>query len=298
MIVADHGIKPSAATCEAEAFVAIGGHLHRKGVPVPEISHDDSFSGLVFMEDLGSQNLQTYIRNISEHRIVENVYRQLVDILLHMSHQGAEQFDPSWTYQTPRYDRDVVLEKECRYFVEAFLEGFLGIRGPAEHLGAEFQWLADRINAIQPVGFMHRDFQSRNIMVADGRFYIIDFQGGRLGPPHYDLASLLIDPYVDLPVALRETLLNYFSAHLSTRAILPAAKIEHAYRYCALSRNLQILGAYGFLTLRKGKSFFARYMSPAVRSLQENLSHFEAKEFPRLSRLANETIPRYLPSAP
>jgi aminoglycoside/choline kinase family phosphotransferase len=147
---------------------------------------------------------------------------------------------------------------------------------------------------IRPVGFMHRDFQSRNIMVRDGCFYLIDFQGGRLGPPHYDLASLLIDPYVDLPPDLREALLDYFAARLSALGSIPPAEIRHAYRYCALSRNLQILGAYGFLTRRKGKPFFARYIPAAVRSLQANLSHFSAEEFPNLARIAIETIPRYL----
>ena len=292
MIVADHGIKPAAATCEAEAFVAIGRHLHRKGLPVPEIFQADSFAGLVFMEDLGAQNLQTYIQNAPDDHALEGIYRQIVDILLAMSLRGAEQFDPRWTCQTPRYDREVVLERECRYFSEAFLEGFLGIRAPTEDLQEEYHRLADNIAAIQPVGFMHRDFQSRNIMVREGRYYLIDFQGGRLGPPHYDLASLLIDPYVDLPPALRERLLGYFVARLSSVSSSPAAEIQRAYRYCALSRNLQILGAYGFLTRQKGKPFFARYIPAAVRSLQLNLSHFRAEEFPHLTRIANETIPR------
>ena len=298
MIVADHGIKPTAATCEAEAFVAIGRHLHRKGLPVPEIFQADSFAGLVFMEDLGAQHLQTYVQNAPDERAVEGIYRQIVDILLAMSLQGAEQFDPRWTYQTPRYDREVVLEKECRYFSEAFLEGLLGIRAPMEDLQAEYHRLADNIAAIQPVGFMHRDFQSRNIMVQEGRYYLIDFQGGRLGPPHYDLASLLIDPYVDLPLELRETLLDYFAARLSSLRGIPAAEIQRSYRYCALSRNLQILGAYGFLTRQKGKPFFARYIPAAVRSLQVNLSHFKTEEFPHLTRIANETIPHYRRPSP
>jgi aminoglycoside/choline kinase family phosphotransferase/GTP:adenosylcobinamide-phosphate guanylyltransferase len=294
MIVADHGIKPSPATCEAEAFVAIGRHLHRKGLPVPEIFQYDTFAGLVFMEDLGSQNLQAYIQTAPDPSVVEKVYRQVLDILLAMSFRGAEQFDPGWTYQTPRYDHDVVLEKECRYFAEAFMERFLGVRQPLEQLQEEYDRIAAKIDGIQPVGFMHRDFQSRNIMVRDGRFYLIDFQGGRLGPCHYDLASLLIDPYIDLPVALRETLLDYFTARLAALGGIPAAEIKPAYRYCALSRNLQILGAYGFLTRQKGKTVFAQYIPAAVRSLQTNLSHLPADKFPKLNRIAFETIPRHL----
>ena len=46
---------------------------------------------------------------------------------------------------------------------------------------------------------------------------MIDFQGGRLGPLQYDLASLLIDPYVALPRNLQEVLLKDYMEKLSRR---------------------------------------------------------------------------------
>jgi aminoglycoside/choline kinase family phosphotransferase len=297
MIVVDHGIKPSSTTCEAEAFVAIGRHLHRQGLPVPAIHLEDPFAGLVFMEDLGTMNLQTFVQSAPDRKTIADAYVQLVDILLDMALRGGEGFDPAWTFQTPRYDRDVVLNLECRYFIEAFLEGYLGIRPDVEGLMTECGRLADAIAAVRPVGFMHRDFQSRNIMVRKSGFYLIDFQGGRVGPPHYDLAALLIDPYVDLPAELRETLLGYFASQLAARSGRAADKIQRDYRFCALARNLQILGAYGHLTRRKGKLYFARFIPAAVLSLQANLGRFEKEAFPLLSRLANDIIPPYLPTA-
>jgi aminoglycoside/choline kinase family phosphotransferase/GTP:adenosylcobinamide-phosphate guanylyltransferase len=294
LIVADHGIKPSSATCEAESFVAIARHLFRKGLPVPSIIMEDTFAGLVVMEDLGTLNLQTYIQRAADQQSIDSAYRRLIDLLIGMSFRGGEGFDPGWTCQTPRYDHEVVLQLECRYFVEAFLQGFLGEDIDFEMLAPECSRLADMVAAVRPLGFMHRDFQSRNIMVHNDRFYLIDFQGGRLGPPHYDLASLIIDPYVDLPVALRESLLDYFCIRLAERAALTVAEASRAYRYCALARNLQILGAYGYLTRRRGKPFFAQFIPAAARSLRENLSRMEENEFPLLCRIANKTIPRHL----
>lgn len=295
MIVVDHGIKPSEGTCEAEAFVAIGQHLHRKGLPVPQIYLEDPFAGLVFMEDLGSENYQARVRKTTRSSAIEQDYRRVIDTLLAMAFDGGEDFDPHWTYQTRRYDRAVVLQNECRYFVRAFLNDYLGMETDGEALASEFNRLADAIMTARPVGFMHRDFQSRNIMVMKDRFYLIDFQGGRIGPPHYDLASLLIDPYVDLPFAMRETLLVYFCEQLAQRSPgIPAAEIQNAYRYCALARNLQILGAYGFLTRRKGKPHFSHYIPAAVRSLQQTLSHFDRRDFPILSILAKDAIPEAL----
>jgi aminoglycoside/choline kinase family phosphotransferase len=294
LIVADHGIKPSENLCEAEAFVAIGRHLHHKGIPVPQIYLADTFAGLVFMEDLGDANLQTRVRTAPHLSSVQKDYCRLIDLLLSMSFRGGENFDPHWTYQTRRYDRNVILQGECRYFVEVFLSGYLGMTVDYETLAPECRRLADTIMSIQPVGFMHRDFQSRNIMVCNEQFYLIDFQGGRIGPPHYDLAALLIDPYVDLPIALRETLLTFFAGRLEQHTGITAAKSRKAFRFCALARNLQILGAYGFLTRRKGKVRFSRYIPAAVQSLQQNLTCFSNDEFPMLSRIANDSIPKYL----
>ena len=44
----------------------------------------------------------------------------------------------------------------------------------------------------------------------NGKIKIIDFQGGRLGPLGYDLASLLIDPYAQLPEQLQHELLEHY----------------------------------------------------------------------------------------
>ncbi|MGD9330328.1 MAG: phosphotransferase [Desulfobacterales bacterium] len=294
LIVAEHGIKPTARTCEAEAFVAIGRHLQRQKIPVPQIFLEDAFAGLVFLEDLGCTNFQTHVQAAPHLSAIENDYRQLIDILVAMSFKGAQGFDPLWTYQTRRYDREVVLQNECQYFVDAFLNGYLGLNVAYETLAPECRQLAEWIIAVRPVGFMHRDFQSRNIMVRDARFYLIDFQGGRIGPPHYDLASLLIDPYVDLPSTLRESLLTYFTAQLTQRTGIRPAELEEGYRHCALARNLQILGAYGFLTHRKGKRQFAPYIPAAVRSLQQNLARHDPNAFPMLARLAYEIIPTHL----
>ena len=93
---------------------------------------------------------------------------------------------------------------------------------------------------------MHRDFQSRNLMVHQGRLWLIDFQGMRFGPPAYDLAALLIDPYVTLPESLQQGLIElYWSAAGSFLGGDCQGFRQHlqAVRLC---RNLQVLGAYGF----------------------------------------------------
>ena len=122
-------------------------------------------------------------------------------------------------------------------------------------------------------------------MLNDGRFYLIDFQGGRLGPLQYDLASLLIDPYVDLPMDLQEELLSYAFNRLRSRSAMDREGFYNCYRYLALARNLQALGAYGFLSRVKKKEHFEVYIEPALCGLQNRLHLLADPELRRLTDL-------------
>jgi len=285
LIVVDHGPPPKPEVCEADAFSAIGRHLHHKGIPVPRIFAYDRPLGLVVLEDLGDLHLQSLVRRAVDTEEVAGYYRAVIDLLIAMGIEGAKGFDPQYAYQTPYYDRELILEKESRYFVEAFLNGYLGLSIEFETLENEFEVLAERALEHPYTGLLHRDFQSRNILVKDGNYYFIDFQGARFGPMQYDLASVLIDPYVELPRALQLRLLNYYVNRLSDFIAVDADEFLDAYVYSAMNRNLQILGAFGFLTRVKGKRGFETYIPPAVSSLKARLRTIEQSECPKLSKI-------------
>ncbi|MCK7534868.1 MAG: phosphotransferase [Marinilabiliales bacterium] len=56
--------------------------------------------------------------------------------------------------------------------------------------------------------FLFRDFQTANIMLRDGKPWYIDYQGGRLGAPHYDIASLVYDAKAYIPADIRKKTLE------------------------------------------------------------------------------------------
>ncbi len=288
LVMADHGIKRDDKTSEAEAFVAIGRHLFRTGLPVPEIYLYDTFSGLVFMEDLGDVHLQTVILKTKNPEKIISYYQSVIRLLGRLSLSGKKDFDPAWTCQTPQYDKDLILEKECRYFVDAFLREYLGMDICFQDLEDEFRQLADNSLEFSVNGFMHRDMQSRNIILKNDHFYFIDFQGGRLGPIQYDLASLLIDPYVELPRSVQNILLDF-----SVKILAPAIKVHprnflSCYKYCAITRNLQILGAFGYLSRKKKKTYFEKYIPNAIKTLEVNLSDFKDTEFSGLKSIVKD----------
>jgi aminoglycoside/choline kinase family phosphotransferase/choline kinase len=285
LLMVDHGIHLQGGPREVDAFIQIGAHLSRRGVPVPGIYGSDAFSGMVFVEDLGDTHLQTHVRALRDPEAVQSAYRRVLDLLIDMGIGGREGFDPAWTYQSIRYDRELILEKECRYFLEAFLNGYLGETASYDTFRTGFEYLAEGALAHGLEGFLHRDFQSRNIMVHGNGFHVIDFQGGRLGPLQYDLASLLIDPYVALPPALRESLLSYATDRIQARIPVDRDRFRLGYRFCRVTRNLQILGAFAHLSRVKKKPGFAPYIPAALATLREGLTALDPAPLAPLTRV-------------
>jgi aminoglycoside/choline kinase family phosphotransferase/dTDP-glucose pyrophosphorylase len=286
LILADHGIPPTLAGSEVNAFIHIGKHFFQCGIPVPRIVAHDEFSGLVFLEDLGDCHLQQLVSQASHDDPIRRLYRQVIDTLLNLTVQAVTGFNPDWTCQSRSYDAELIIEKECRYFVDAFLNGYLNIDVCFDDLATEFERLAQRTLAHGIHGLIHRDFQSRNIMVREGRHYLIDFQGARSGPIQYDLASLLIDPYVGLNDNLRQYLLTYAAQQAVIRLQCDSAQFIRGYRYCAVTRNLQMLGAFGFLSRVKGKSDFEAWIPAATAMLSKHIHLADENDFPRLFAIA------------
>jgi aminoglycoside/choline kinase family phosphotransferase len=119
-------------------------------------------------------------------------------------------------------------------------------------------------------------------MVIDGSMKIIDFQGARIGPWGYDLASLLYDPYTDLPEGVRRELLGLYLSRYMPQSSCNREKMLQAFYVTALLRTLQVLGAFSFLSREKGKEFFSAYIHPALHNMQTLLA---GKYFKRMRNL-------------
>ena len=288
LILADHGITPTLSGSEVNAFVRIGTHLYDCGLPVPRIHAHDGFSGLVFLEDLGDCHLQQIVRQSPRSSRIETLYRKVIDTLLELTIKAMEGFDPDWTCQSRTYDISLILDKECRYFVDAFLNGYLVWAVDYDDLASEFEHLAQCTVDHGVTGLIHRDLQSRNIMIQDGRHYLIDFQGARIGPIQYDLAALLIDPYAGLNPDLQQRLLRYTAEQAARRLKSVPDQFIRGYHYCTVTRNLQMLGAFGFLSRIKHKDAFERWIPPAATMLAGHIRAADREAFPQLTAIAKK----------
>jgi len=250
------------------AYVMIGNHLHRKRIPIPEIYRYDLKRGWFIMEDMGQTNLQDLV---SSNNDPVPIYEEVLGHLFRLQIEGAKDFDPSWCCQTERYDRTVMRPYEAVYFREAFLHLYLGLKKEWPELEATFDHLAETACKADSHFFLHRDFQSRNIIISKGNIGIIDWQGGRLGPLGYDLASLLIDPYTDLPPQQRNEIFQRYLLLIKEHNVGWIEPFKRYFPYLAIQRNLQILGAFSYLTKVRNKQYFEAYLPTALKTLNDLL---------------------------
>jgi aminoglycoside/choline kinase family phosphotransferase len=287
--VTDDAALSAKGLAEARSAYLIGNHLFTKGVRVPKILGFDKENGSIIFEDLGDTLFQHEIRRTADPASILARYREVIRILVHMQFAGRQDFDPGWCWDTPRYDRDLMLTRESGYFITEFYIRFLNRSKIAAGLEEEFQALAGRAAREPAEFFLHRDFQSRNLMLHNGEIRIIDFQGGRLGPLGYDLASLLIDPYAGLSGENQDELLACYIKEVEKTGV-NGQQFAAGYPYLALQRNLQVLGAFACLGHTQNKPFFRQYLQPALAALQERLAKPAAADYPCLRKLCAESL--------
>lgn len=272
---------------ENDAVWHIGRHLHRAGLPVPPVLHGDPRRGVFVFRDLGSVHLYDLVRNKVPDADLAALYRQAVLLLAQCHRSAREGFLPQWCHDGSRYDPGFVYERELQYFRRAFLQGFLGLETIPKDVDGDFRRLSEKAGEDRGALVFHRDFQSRNLMVCHGSLWIIDFQGMRFGPPEYDLAALLLDPYAMLPLSFREDLrqLYWHAAH----DFLGAGEERFAQRFgaAALCRCFQCLAAFAFLGGVKAKPDFLEHIPGGWNRLQELLNGPPGSDFPHLRRYVN-----------
>lgn len=253
---------------ENRHYVAIAEFLAGVGVRVPEIYFHDSEEGLIWMEDLGDRDLWSF--RDEPWPVRRELYHDALDQLLTL-HTRAHLATPVEPPELQAEFNAELYRWEQNYFLENCLVRHFGCDAEAVEENCDrvrLNEIADQLAAL-PRCFVHRDFQSQNIVIKDGRACFIDFQGMRPGLPQYDLASLLYDPYVQLPDSERAELLAHYLAALTDLGHTPAPDFAAIYDLCAMQRLMQALGAYGFLGHVKERAHFLAHIPAAIVSLRE-----------------------------
>jgi len=257
---------------ENALFVPNARFLKSRAVPVPDVLLDRPERCLTIVQDLGDRSLREAAAG-APPETVERLYRSVLDatVRIHantpetISQAGIELGEP----MSPG-----VLEWEHGYFADKFAARYPGADATLVGLALQELVRVSRTLEQKPEVLIHRDLQSSNVLLTDEdtQIWLIDFQGMRLGPAAYDVASLLCDPYVSLGHELQMSLLRYYDEHA------PSA-VGPVFWTAAVQRLVQALGAFAKLGKTRDTARFGSHLVPGMRMLLraldfvDNLSH-------------------------
>ena len=286
---------------ENNAFFEFTRQFQERKLPVPELFAISDDKCCYLQSDFGDVSLFDYVKrclkNGSYDEETVNLYKQSIDNLVDFQVKGSlgNDFDYSSAYPTSVFDKDSIMS-DLNYFKYYFLKVNEEINFNETRLNEDFKRLANYALRAYP-GFMYRDFQSRNIMVKDGRTYFIDYQGGRMGPFQYDIVSLLYQVKAQLNETKRNELLKRYKDRLSKHLDIEEIGFDKYYDTFVLLRLLQVLGAYGFRGLVQKKQHFLESIPFALKeliSLRERLRFpFKCKELFNVLNQMDSLLPKF-----
>jgi len=277
-------VHPGPLDFDALPFVNVATLLAAMPVPVPRILHHSDELGIIALQDLGDVTLQAHLGTATraEHAAL---YREAVALIDTLQRRGAELADPRFVPYGIAFDVEK-LTWELNFFVKHFLEAYRGASfsdSERTAIAAEFAAIVEEL-AAEPRVLCHRDYHSRNLMLNEGRLYIIDFQDARMGPDTYDLVSLLRDSYVDFTEAQVEELIAFFLALRGQTAAGGTTdggrRFRERFDLMALQRNLKALGTFGFQAAARVNPVYIQYIPRTLTYVRTNL-----ERYPRFARL-------------
>jgi len=272
-------------------FVGVANFLKGIGVNAPLIYFHDDQEGLIWMQDLGNEDLWHHrmkawpVRRILYQLTLDQVIKlHRTDPAVARNRDGLPEFD----FALYRWEQEYGLQNCFRRCFQVSADRIQTLWARRELIE-----LAEELSG-HPRVLVHRDLQSQNIIITEDEPFLIDFQGMRPGLAAYDLASLLYDPYVDLADAEREALLAYYIER--SDSALDRGQFHDILLRCAIQRLLQAVGAYSVIGILRGKPEFLRHISPAVKRLRQIVAMIPSFEFftDFLNELPDTTRPVFL----
>jgi len=252
------------------AFIEFSKHFYSKNLSVPEIYIEDLENDIYLQEDLGDVTLFSWLSElrtgIEFPEEVISMYKNVLDELLKFQILGSENLNYYYCYPRAAFDKQSMMW-DLNYFKYYFLK-LAKISFDEQELEDDFERFTDLLLQANCNYFLYRDFQSRNVMLKDGKPYFIDYQGGRRGALQYDLASLLYDAKADIPQEIRNELKNYYIEKLVEYQLPDSHKFNDYYLGYALIRIMQAMGAYGFRGFYEKKTHFLKSIPYAIQNLE------------------------------
>lgn len=253
-------------------FLMMQTWLEHIGLPVPKVLAHDLSRRLVLLEDLGDESFEARLLSSPEQK--DALYKQAIDLLCTMQTKTNEALKRGDSVLEERCFGREILEVELEHFFEWALELYPEARKTelvhASSLLEEKMEILDLLIGIQK-GFVHRDYQSRNLMWKTDTLYLIDFQDGLLGPYVYDLVALLCDSYVDHSLEFQNVMIAYY-ANKTGRDV---RQTQQDFWLVALHRKMKDTGRFVFIDRVRNNPSFLKHIPQSLVYVKRSLEQVQ-----------------------
>ncbi|MCH5241339.1 MAG: phosphotransferase [Muribaculaceae bacterium] len=265
---------------ENEIFFRLDETLEDNGIKVPHIIAISKDKKTYLIQDLGDTTLFSLLESQGPQRIKwgKMALKSLIEIQTlpekeWITRVGYGPFSPR------------LIRWDLNYFKYDYLKPS-GIIFNEDKLEDDFDKLVKDFTGCPTLGFMYRDFQSRNIMWNEDKLWFIDFQGARKGPIVYDAVSFIWQAKAPFTLEERAYLEDYYLQELCKVIDEDLNSLRQQFKRMLIFRTLQVLGAYGFRGLIERKSHFLESIPYALGNLNYLRKNGYLHDYPEIERIA------------
>jgi len=273
-------------------FLEVQELLIARGIRVPSLIADGTGNGWTLVEDLGDDTVAEHLLRHPHRKAI--VYETAVRDLARAQLRLAVLPDDS-VVCTRAFDYDL-LRWELDHFREWGLDALDRPLDAGDR--AEFDAISDRLArriASFPRGFVHRDYQSRNLMVVRGTdasidLAWVDFQDSLMGPSVYDLVALLNDSYQTFDRAFVERRLAEYAEEKQLGSDERALLVRH-FDLVTVQRKLKDAGRFVFIDRVKKDSSYLKFVDPTLHKVRVSLDRLiDDPDMARLRRVLQHVL--------
>ncbi len=256
---------------DCRPFVHVARLLRAAGLHAPTVLEEDLDQGFLLLTDLGDR---TYFAAL-DPASASGLYSDAIDALIRWQRATRDG-------ELPSYD-EALLARELALFPDWYVGRHLGVdlsSAQLATLAAAFRQILDHALG-EPRVYVHRDYHSRNLMVATPNPGVLDFQDAVIGPITYDLVSLLRDAYIAWDEEQQiDWAVRYWER--ARQAQLPVGGDFGAFwrdfEWMGVQRQLKVLGIFARLDHRDGKAAYVADMPRVMAYLRAACARYRALE--------------------
>ncbi len=255
-------------------YAAINELLIKNKIKAPKLVQEYFDQNMMEIENLGSLSFFDYIKN-KKNKF--NYYKKLVELIIKL--------------QKINFKKDIKFRKikikikkynlqELHKESDIFFDWYLKNNSKKKEFKKNKSLLKKELNILykklyfQEMCFVHRDFHVSNIMIKNKKFGLIDSQDALKGNLFYDLASLIDDVRIKLPIGLKSSLFEYYLSKVSKfKKNKEKLLAKDDFDILSVQRNLKILGIFVRLCKRDRKLNYLKYLPYTWQLLELRLKN-------------------------